>query len=163
MKFLKTLRFDRSDTSVFETAAEPEEWAVSGAFAFADLGPDALNGKTRQAFANGFLSLESFGHSTFVSVTGITPAERDGLADRLAAHFVAAYGAPDLATARPAAEAEIGFVAEMCDGLPFGTVLTVRRHHDATGEIREAFRKVDTSADCHHARVWDIVEDEGTP
>lgn len=163
MKFLRTLRFDRSDASVFAQAAEPEEWAISGAFAFAGLAPDALTGKTRQAFANGFLSLESFGRSTFASVTGITPEERDALTETLAGHFVAEWGAPDRAAARPAAAEEIAFTADLCAGLPFGTVLTVRRHLDAAGEIREEFRKVDTAADCHHARVWDIVEDDSTP
>jgi hypothetical protein len=54
MKLLKTIRFDASDERVFELAAMPEEWAVSGAFAFAGLGADAIAGKTRQAFANGF-------------------------------------------------------------------------------------------------------------
>ena len=34
MKFLRTIRFDMSDDAVFERAAPPEEWAVSGAFAF---------------------------------------------------------------------------------------------------------------------------------
>ena len=35
MKLLRTIRADASDTFVFERAAEPGEWAVSGAFAFA--------------------------------------------------------------------------------------------------------------------------------
>lgn len=161
MKFLKTLRFDGSDAKVFETAAGPEEWAVSGAFAFSGLAPGDLTGKHRQAFANGFLSIESFGRSTFVSVTGIGPEERDALTERLASHFVTRYGAPDAAAARPAAGEEIGFLTELCAGLPFGTVLTVRRSFDTTGEIREEFRKVDSAADCHHARVWDIVEEDG--
>ena len=32
MKLLRTIRLDPSDTFVFERAAEPGEWAVSGAF-----------------------------------------------------------------------------------------------------------------------------------
>jgi len=34
MKLIRTIRLDPSDTFVFERAAEPGEWAVSGAFAF---------------------------------------------------------------------------------------------------------------------------------
>ena len=34
MKLLRTIRLDPSDTFVFERAAEPGEWAVSGAFVF---------------------------------------------------------------------------------------------------------------------------------
>ena len=47
MKLLKTIRFDASDERVFELAAAPEEWAVSGAFAFADLAPEAVAGKSQ--------------------------------------------------------------------------------------------------------------------
>ena len=34
LKFPRTIRLDPSDTFVFERAAEPGEWAVSGAFVF---------------------------------------------------------------------------------------------------------------------------------
>ena len=34
MKLLRTIRLDPSDTFVFERAAKPGEWAVSGAFVF---------------------------------------------------------------------------------------------------------------------------------
>jgi hypothetical protein len=54
IKLLKTIRFDASDERVYELAAAPEEWAVSGAFAFASLAAEAVAGKTRQAFSNGF-------------------------------------------------------------------------------------------------------------
>ncbi|MGI9386569.1 MAG: DUF6505 family protein, partial [Methyloligellaceae bacterium] len=39
MKFLRTIRFDESDDHVFDRAAAPDEWAVSGAFAFAEIDP----------------------------------------------------------------------------------------------------------------------------
>ncbi|MES1154798.1 MAG: DUF6505 family protein, partial [Pseudorhodoplanes sp.] len=45
MKLLRTIRLDPSDTFVFERAAEPGEWAVSGAFVFSDIDPAALQGK----------------------------------------------------------------------------------------------------------------------
>ena len=45
MKLLRTIRLDPSDTFVFDRAADPGEWAVSGAFMFADANPDTLDGK----------------------------------------------------------------------------------------------------------------------
>ncbi|HKJ61349.1 MAG TPA: DUF6505 family protein, partial [Hyphomicrobiales bacterium] len=84
MKFMKTIQFDPSDSFVFEKAAEPDEWAIPGGFAFAGTAEDALSGKSRQAFSNGFLSLETFGHSTFVSVTEISAEQADALTQRLA-------------------------------------------------------------------------------
>ena len=57
VKLLRTIRLDPSDTFVFERAAEPGEWAVSGAFMFADADPDALEGKARAAFRSGFLGV----------------------------------------------------------------------------------------------------------
>jgi hypothetical protein len=35
VKLLRTIQLDASDSFIFEMAAEPGEWAVSGAFAFA--------------------------------------------------------------------------------------------------------------------------------
>lgn len=158
MKFLSTIRFDPSDLQVFEHPADEGEWAVSGAFAFAALPPDALTGKTRQAFANGFLSLESFGRATFTSVTGITVEDREELTDRLADHFIAAYGAPDRAAARPAAEDEIAYIADLCAGLSLGTVVTVSRELDDQGQLREAFRTIDKPTSCADGGAWQIVE-----
>ena len=51
-RFLKTIRFDASDTFAFPLAAEPDEWAISGGFAFADLNREELTGKIRQAFVD---------------------------------------------------------------------------------------------------------------
>ena len=160
MKFLTTIRFAPSDAQVFAQAAEEGEWAVSGAFAFAALPPEALNGKLRQAFANGFLSLDSFGHSTFTSVTGITDAERARITDRLADHFVARYGAPDRAAARPPAEEEVAYIADLCAGLPIGKVVAVSREIDDAGQLREAFRTIDKPASCAEGGAWQIVEAE---
>ena len=88
MRLARTIRFDESDDNVFEATAAPDEWAVSGAFAFSNWTEADLVGKKRQAFANGWLGLESFGRSTFVAVAQITEAEYAGAVDRLARHFV---------------------------------------------------------------------------
>ena len=79
MKLLRTIRLDPSDTFVFEQAAEPGEWAVSGAFAFWNSDPGTLEGKARTAFRSGFLGLMrlpcsaqpvgAFPPATFTSVT----------------------------------------------------------------------------------------------
>ena len=68
MKLLRTIRLDASDSFVFERAAEPGEWAVSGAFAFAHCDQAQLQGKARAAFRAGFLGLGSLGRSTLVQI-----------------------------------------------------------------------------------------------
>ena len=88
MRFPRTIRLDASDERVFECAAAPEEWAVSGAFAFADLSLEALHGKAGQAFARGFLGTRSFGWSTLVAVAEIAPDELETVVEALARHFV---------------------------------------------------------------------------
>ena len=139
MKLLRAIRFDASDTFVFDRAAEPDEWAVSGASLFADVAPDMLAGKLRQAFANGWLGVETFGRVTFVAVTRIEPAEYEMLVERLAQHFVDVYGAPDIATARPTAIEELAQMADLCADHAPNTVLTVIRELTDAG-VREQFR-----------------------
>jgi hypothetical protein len=97
---LKIIRFDASDERVFDLAAVPEEWAISGAFAFAAAAPNSLTGKSRQAFANGFLLLPSLGRSTFATVAEATAADLGQIKQALTNHFVSACGAPDEAAAR---------------------------------------------------------------
>ena len=157
MRFPKTIQLDLSDWQVFERAAEPGEWAVSGAFAFADADPESLAGKPAQAFRNGFLGLDSFGHATFVMVGEILQADFDCAVERLAAHFVSEYGAPDLATARSAAQAEASFAASLCEH-PVGTLITVARSFGPDG-IVEQFRTVDRERSGNHAKIWEIVAD----
>ena len=111
MKLLRTIRADASDTFVFERAAEPGEWAVSGAFAFARANPEALERKARAAFRSGFLSVSSPGWSTLAEIVEASEEDRLRGIDILATQLLAHFGAPDLGTARLAAEEEIGFVA----------------------------------------------------
>lgn len=146
-RFLKTIRFDASDTFAFPLAAEPDEWAVSGGFAFADIEPDELKGKVRQAFANGFLGLTSFGHTTFTSVAHMTAAERDAIIDRLARHFIDVYGAPDLDEARAAAGGEIAFIEDLVKDSLINTLFCVSRTRDDDGQIVESFRKLERRID----------------
>jgi len=160
-KLLRTIRFDMSDDHVYADAAASDEWAVSGAFAFVDLEAGALVGKTKQAFANGFLGIESFGRSTFATVGEIEPAEETRITERLAAHFVERYGAPDLKAATPAARAEIEFIAGLVADAPLNTVFTVRRIRNDTGDVREEFRTIKPPAgEPQHARIWTIEHDD---
>lgn len=160
MKFLKTIRFDTSDDNVFEHGAAPDEWAVSGAFTFADMDRDEVKGKTKQAFANGFLSLESFGHSTFASVAEFNDDDLGEVEDCLVKHFVERYGAPDEEAALPAAREETKFILELCETSLINTIFTVRRSFDEDGQIREEFRTIKApDSKPVHTRIWSVVED----
>lgn len=159
MKFMKTIRFDPSDSFVYEKAAEPDEWAIPGGFAFAGAAENTLVGKSRQAFSNGFLSLETFGHSTFVSVTEASAERIDALTRHLAQHFVDCHGAPSFEEATTVAQGEIDFALELCRDVPVNSVFALRRFFDEAGELREEFHLVKPPGEKLHARVWDIVED----
>ena len=141
MKLARTIRFDESDDNVFELTAQPDEWAVSGAFEFSDWTEADLTGKKRQAFANGWLGLESFGRSTFVAIAEITEAEKQGAIDSLAQHFVECFGAPDVDAARPVAAEEVGYMQAMCDDHEANTLLIVERTLVDAG-VNEAFRVI---------------------
>ena len=84
MKLLRTIRLDPSDTFVFERAAEPGEWAVSGAFVFSDDDPATLEGKARSAFRGGFLGVASLGWSTLVQIVEASEEDRLAAIDTLA-------------------------------------------------------------------------------
>ena len=77
MKFPMTIRIDQSDEYLFDTPAQPGEWAVSGAFAFAggDVDPENLDGADEIAFATAFMGTSGFGWSTFVIVQEIEAAD----------------------------------------------------------------------------------------
>ena len=138
-QFARVIRLDDSDLNVFETAAEIGEWAISGAFAFSDWSEGDLTGKARQAFANGWLGLESFGRSTFVAVAPITEGEVEALTQGLAQHFVDHYGAPGLEAALPVAVQEISQMQDMCEDHAPNTLMVVEREMEEVG-IREKFR-----------------------
>ena len=145
LKLPRTIRLDPSDTFVFARAAEPGEWAVTGTFLFYGANPADFSGKEKQAFRAGFLGIESFGWSTLVVVTDATVAERTAAVERLAERLVERCGAPDLASARPAAEEEIAFAASLCDH-PEGTLIGLNRAAEGEG-IRESFLTLHRRAD----------------
>ena len=166
LKIPRTIRLDPSDTFVFEHAAEPGEWAVSGAFVFWNQDPAALGQKQRVALRSGFLGIDSLGWSTLAIVTEATEADRRAMVERLAGQLLEKFGAPDPEAARVAAEEEVAFAASLCDH-PAQTLLAVQRSVE-NGEIRERFRTLKprqsaTDGDRLHAhtRAFTFHEVEG--
>ncbi len=144
MLLARAIHFDESDMNVFHSPARTGEWCVSGGFEFSNWSEADLVGKARQAFANGWLGVETFGRVTFVAVTRIEPAELDMLTRRLAEHFVAVYGAPSVEAALPVAEEELRQMAELCADHAPNTVLTVARELTGAG-VREQYRFIEAS------------------
>lgn len=137
MKLLRTIRLDPSDTFVFDRAAEPGEWAVTGAFLFSETDPAKLQGKERSAFRAGFLGAGSLGWSTLVQIVEATADDRGRLVEALARQM-RKLGAPDLAAGRIAAEEEVAFAQSLCTP-PKDTLIAVHRSFE-NGELRETFR-----------------------
>lgn len=155
MKFPRTIRVDPSDTHVFEHAAEPGEWAITGTFVFAAGDPEQLTGKRRQAFRNGFLGTASFGWSTLAVVAEMSAAEHEATVARIADYLLAQLGAPDRAAAEAAAREEAAFAASLCDH-PVNTVITIERALTEDG-IVENFRTVETDRQAP-AQAWQIED-----
>ncbi len=144
MLLARAIHFDESDTFVFGKPARTGEWAISGGFEFSNWGEGDLVGKARQAFANGWLGVETFGRVTFVAVTRIEESEFDWLKERLAQHFVDVYGAPSLEAALPVADEELRHMMELCEDHAPNTVLTVLRELTEAG-VKEQFRFLEPS------------------
>jgi hypothetical protein len=159
VKLLRTIRLDPSDTFVFEKAAEPGEWAVSGAFAFAQVDATRLEGKARAAFRSGFLGIDTLGWSTLAQIVEASEEDRVTAVEVLAQRLVERFGAPDLATARPAAEEEIAFAASLSDH-PKGMLAAVSRKYE-DGTIREAFRTLTPSVGPKPLRAYAFLEVAG--
>lgn len=144
MKLARVIRLDESDLNVFETPGEAGEWAISGAFEFSNWNEDELKGKARQAFANGWLGLTTYGRSTFVAVARITEAEYESQVASLAQFFVERYGAPDFDAALPVAREELEHMKGMCEDQVDNALLVVSRDLAESG-VREQFRVIPPS------------------
>ena len=156
LRFPRTIRLDPSDTFVFDRAAAPGEWAVSGAFAFWNQDLAKLGQKQRVALRSGFLGIDSLGWSTLAVVTEATETDRQAIVERLASQLLQKFGAPGLDAARVAAEEEVAFAGSLCDHPP-QTLLAVQRSVES-GEIRERFRtlkprEAEPGADRLHAHA----------
>lgn len=159
MKLLRTIRLDASDNFVFEHAAAPGEWAVSGAFVFWGSDASTLEGKARTAFRSGFLGVDTLGWSTLVQIVEASAADRANLVEMLAQRLVEHFGAPDLAAARAAAEEETAFVESLCTQ-PKDILVAVHRVYE-DGEVREQFRTLRPRNGEKPARAFSFLEVEG--
>ena len=159
MKLLRTIRLDASDTFVFEKAAEPGEWAVSGAFVFWNTDPAVLEGKARSAFRSGFLGVASLGWSTLVQIVKASDDDRLAVIDTLAKKLVANFGAPTVENAVAAAEEEVAFAESLCSQ-PQDTLVAVHRVFE-DGAVRETFRTLRPRAGQKPARAFSFLEVAG--
>jgi hypothetical protein len=159
MKLLRTIRLDPSDTFVFEQAAEPGEWAVSGAFVFWNADPATMQGKQRAAFRSGFLGVQTLGWSTLVQIVAATDADRRTAIETLAKHLVADFQAPSIEDALAAAEEEFAFAASLCDH-PLDMLVAVHRTFEG-GEIKESFRTLRPRGERRPMRAFSFMEVEG--
>jgi hypothetical protein len=159
MKLLRTIRLDRSDTAIFPLAAEPGDWAISGAFAFADGDLAALHGKDLAAFRSGFLGVPSLGWSTLAQIVEASVEDRAAAIDLLAGCLIDGFGAPDLETALAAATEEIDFAASLCEH-PAGTLIAIERS-DRNGAIHEAFRTLRQRDDSPQWQVIALGDADG--
>lgn len=161
MKLLRTIALDASDTFVFDVPAELGDWAVSGAFRFCDRAPAMLSGKDRSAFRSGFLGVRSWGWSTLVQIVHATPDDRTALVELLARQLVERFGAPELETARLAAEEEVAFAQSLCLH-PVGALIAVHRSADDR-EVRESFRRLQLREGQGHGKAFSFMEVEDDP
>jgi hypothetical protein len=159
MKLLRTIQLDASDTFVFERAAEPGEWAVSGAFAFWNRDTASLEGKARSAFRSGFLGVSTLGWSTLVQIVTASEEDRLSAVDTLARQLMANFGAPTIDDARAAAEEEITFAESLCTQ-PQDTLVAVHRTFEG-GNVRESFRTLRPRSGPKPARAFSFLEVEG--
>jgi hypothetical protein len=159
VKLIRTIRLDTSDTFVFEKAADPGEWAVSGAFAFWNRDPATLEGKARTAFRSGFLGISTLGWSTLVQIVDASEDDRLAAIDTLAKQLVANFGAPTIGDAVAAAEEEIAFAVSLCTQ-PQDTLIAVHRTFE-DGAVRESFRTLRPRSGAKPARAFSFLEVEG--
>jgi hypothetical protein len=158
VKLLRTIALDASDTFVFDVPAEPGDWAVSGAFRFCDRDPAELSGKDRSAFRSGFLGVQSWGWSTLAQIVHATEDDRRTVVELLARQLVERFGAPDLATARLAAEEEVAFAQSLCTH-PISTLIAIHRSA-SDGDIRESFRRLQLREGERHGKAFSFMEAE---
>ncbi|TWB87127.1 hypothetical protein FBZ93_12358 [Bradyrhizobium macuxiense] len=158
MKLLRTIALDPSDRFVFDVAAEPGDWAVSGAFRFCDQDPAKLGGKARSAFRSGFLGVQSWGWSTLAQIVPATEDDRRALVELLAKRLVEQFGAPDLAAAHLAAAEEVAFAQSLCSH-PISALIAVHRSA-SDGEVRESFRRLQLREGQRHGNAFSFMEVE---
>ena len=145
LRFARAIHFDESDRNTYFNSARTGEWCIPGSFEFSNWSKIDLQGKARQAFASGWLGLETFGRVTFVAVTRIEPQEIDSLVAALSQHFVVFYGAPSAEAAAGVARGEIEYMSGICRDHAINTVLSINRDLVEDG-VRERFHTIEPKA-----------------
>ncbi len=100
--------------------------------------PERSPARRARRSAAAFSASTTLGWSTLVQIVEASEEDRRAAIEMLAQRLVERFGAPDVATARAAAEEEIAFAASLCNH-PQDTLIAVHRAHE-DGAIREAFR-----------------------
>jgi len=159
LKLLRTIRLDASDTFVFEAAAEPGEWAVSGAFVFWNRDEASFQGKARSAFRSGFLGVSTLGWSTLVQIVEANEEDRRAVVESLASQLMTHFGAPTIDDATAAAEEEVTFTESLCTQ-PVDTLIAVHRSFEE-GAVRESFRTLRPRNGPKPARAFSLMEVDG--
>ncbi len=159
MKLLRTIQLDPSDTFVFDRAAEPGEWAISGSFVFLNDDATALTGKARSAFRAGFLGVQTLGWSTLCQIVEASDDDHAAATEILARQFAEKFGAPTIEDATLAAREEFAFANSLCTH-PADTLIAVHRTQE-DGQIREAFRSLRPKDGPKPLRAFAFLEAEG--
>jgi len=159
LKLLRTIRLDASDTFVFEPAAEPGEWAVSGAIVFWNRDEAACQGKALSAFRSGFLGVSTLGWSTLVQIVEANEEDRRAVVESLASQLMTHFGAPTIDDATAAAEEEVTFTESLCTQ-PVDTLIAVHRSFEE-GAVRESFRTLRPRNGPKPARAFSFMEVDG--
>lgn len=136
IRFPRIIRRNTSASRIFNPAAMPGEWAVTGAFRFAHRDPATIQAREIRIFRNGWLGLGSFGSASLVEVADLTEVGYEDIGRRLAAHLMAEYGL-GAAPAIEAAIEELSFAANLCNH-QLGTVLALDREFNDQGLIEKA-------------------------
>ena len=158
MNLAKTIQLDVSDTRIFEHAANPAEWAISGTFAFIDDDPLNWSRKKRFAFQSSWLGLKSYGNSTFVQVTKISGEEYEFITRSLTEHFIKYYNAPNPEEAGMAATQEIEDMVSVCNH-PAGTLLKIERSI-FDDKIKESTKVIIPNDSVLRTQAWEISEEK---
>jgi hypothetical protein len=100
--------------------------------------------------------VRSWGWSTLAQIVAATADDRQALVELLAQQLVDRCGAPDLATARPAAEEEVAFAQSLC-AHPVGVLIAVHRAVRG-GEVSESFRRLKLREGQGHGKAFSFME-----
>jgi hypothetical protein len=145
MKFLKAVRLDDSDARMFAGeggAAEDGEWVVSGGYAVCDL---VQGHRASPCHCDStFIAVGARRRCTLAEVAEIDETAYEQVRQALSRHFHEELGAPTAEAACAAAEDECAYTADLADGFPADTWITVRREPtaDGVGERYSVFKRL---------------------